>query len=197
MSRVVHHRIWGLDSESAAAVQERLARLVQGRAWRSEPPWLASDSSTSLFEMEYFRHLRVAEGTDVSAGGFLKTAGDEIDVLVLTLFLRDVSVAPGIKVSIRDDDNPIAKLRRLELHGGLLADGRTLEQTLARRPVVKKVMGQAILFYPPTYKLHEEAPDPHGQWGYALCGLRAFAPTLLEAEEEALKILRGLRHLGR
>jgi hypothetical protein len=68
---------------------------------------------------------------------------------------------------------------------------------LARRPIIKKVQGQAILFYPPSFRLHSQAPPGSGQWGYALCGLRAFAPSLLEAEQEALKILRGLRRLGR
>jgi hypothetical protein len=66
----------------------------------------------------------------------------------------------------------------------------------ARRPVIKKVMGQAIMFYPPSHRLNTMTPSGPEEWGYGMQGLRAFAPTLLEAEREALKILRGWRRLG-
>jgi len=61
--------------------------------------------------------------------------------------------------------------------------------------VIKKVQGERILFYPPTFRLHSQSP-PSPEWAYALFGIRAYAPTLLEAEQEALKILRGFGHLG-
>jgi hypothetical protein len=147
--------------------------------------------------MEYLRHVREAEGSDVSIAGFLKTGGDETDVLVLTLFLRDLSAEYGIRVVLRDEDNPLAKLRHLEFRHGRLPSGNALEEMLARRPVIKKVDGQGIMFYPPAHRLNTQAPARPSQWGYALCGLRAYAPTLLEAEREALKILRAMRHLGR
>src|SRR2546425_847541 len=51
------------------------------------------------------------------------------------------------------------------------------------------------LFEMETFRLHSQSP-PSPEWAYALCGIRAYAPTLLEAEQEALKILRGLGHLG-
>ena len=57
------------------------------------------------------------------------------------------------------------------------------------------VEGERIFFYPPTFRLHSMGP-PSPEWAYALCGIRAYAPTLLEAEQEALKILRGFGHLG-
>ena len=158
---------------------------------------MASDSSSGLFEMEYLRHVRESEGADISGAGFLKTGGDETDVLVLTLFLRDLSAEYGLRTALRDEDNPLAKLRYLEFRGGRLPSGNALEEMLARRPVIKKVEGQAILFYPPAHRLNHQAPARPAQWGYALCGLRAYAPTLLEAEREALKILRAMRHLGR
>jgi hypothetical protein len=147
--------------------------------------------------MEYFRHLRDAEGADVSAGGFLKMAGDETDALILAVFLRDVSAEYGVRSVLRDEDHPIAKLRYLEFRKGRLPSGSTLEDVLAKRPLIKKVMGQAITFYPPSFRSHSQAPAGPAHWGYSLCGLRANAPSLLEAEQEALKILRGLRHLGR
>jgi hypothetical protein len=145
--------------------------------------------------MEYFRHLKNEESADLSAAGFVKMAGDETDALIITVFMRDLSAEHGIQTAIRDDDHPLAKLRRLEFEAGRLPNGQSLEEVLAKRPVIKKVQGERILFYPPTFRLHSQGP-PSPEWAYALCGIRAYAPTLLEAEQEALKILRGFGHLG-
>ena len=147
--------------------------------------------------MEFLRHVREAEGTDVSAAGFLKSGGDETDVLVLMLFLRDLSSEFGLRITLRDEDNPFTKLRYLEFRYGALPSGNSLEELLARRAVIKKVDGQSIQFYPPAHRLSALPASRPEQWGYALFGLRAYAPTLLEAESEALKILRALGHLGR
>jgi hypothetical protein len=197
VARVVHHRLHGLPPERLERVHSQFERLAATRAWRGDQPWAASDRSQGLFEMEYLRHVRESEGDDVSTAGFLKTGGDETDVLVLTLFLRDLSAEYGLRVVLRDEDNPLAKLRYLEFGRGRLPSGNSLEEMLTRRPVIKKVEGQAIMFYPPAHRLNAHAPARPAQWGYALCGLRAYAPTLLEAEREALKILRAMRHLGR
>jgi hypothetical protein len=197
VARILHHRVHRLPEERLDQVLQQVRDLAGARSWRGESPWMASDRSTGLLEMEYLRHLRLEEGEDISAAGFLKTGGDETDVLVLTLFLRDLSTQCGLRVTLRDEDNPLAKLRYLEFRGGRLPSGNSLEEMLARRPVIKKVEGQAIMFYPPAHRLHNHAPAREEQWGYALYGLRAYAPTLLEAESEALKILRALRHLGR
>lgn len=197
MARVVHHRIHGLPPERLERVQSQFEHLASKRVWRGDLPWIATDLSGGLFEMEYLRHTRESEGADISAAGFVKTGGDETDVLVFTLFLRDLSAEYGVRVVLRDDDNPLAKLRRLEFRRGRLPSGNSLEEMLARRPVIKKVEGQAIMFYPPAHRLNTQAPARPAQWGYALCGLRAYAPTLLEAEREALKILRAMRRLGR
>jgi hypothetical protein len=197
VARVVHHRLHGLPAERLDRVQTQFERLSATRSWRGDQPWVASDRSSGLFEMEYLRHVREAEGAAVSAAGFLKTGGDETDVLVLTLFLRDLSAEYGLRVVLRDEDNPLAKLRYLEFQRGRLPSGNSLEEMLTRRPVIKKVEGEAIMFYPPAHRLNAHAPARPAQWGYALCGLRAYAPTLLEAEREALKILRAMRRLGR
>ena len=53
---------------------------------------------------------------------------------------------------------------------------RTLEDVLAKRPVIKKVEGERIFFYPPTFRLHSMSP-PSPEWAYALYGIRAYAPT--------------------
>jgi hypothetical protein len=145
--------------------------------------------------MEFFRHLTVDDRADVSAAGFVKMAGDETDALIITIFMRDLSAEYGVRVSMKDEDHPLAKLRRLEFERGRLPTGQALEDVLAKRPVIKKVEGERILFYPPAFRLHSQGP-PSPEWAYALCGIRAYAPTLLEAEQEALKILKGFGHLA-
>jgi hypothetical protein len=197
VARVLHHRVHGLPDDRVERLHHQFEQLARSRPWRGDAPWLASDRSTALFETEYLRHVREAEGDQVTAAGFLRTAGDETDALVLMLFLRDVSAEYGVRTVWRDEDNPLAKLRYLEFRRGRLPSGNSLEELLSRRAVIKKVDGQPIMFYPPAHRLNRQAPARPAQWGYALCGLRAYAPTLLEAEREALKILRAMRHLGR
>lgn len=195
MPRVIHHRIHGLPDERLERLESQVEALASAREWRSEPAWLATARSRGLFESEYFRHLVEAEGRDVDAAGFLKMRGDETDALILLFFLRDISAEYGIRVVWRDDENPLLKLRFLEFRRGLLPTGQTLEDHFSKRPVIKKVGGQSIQFYPPGYRVHVRGAASD-RWAYSLQGLRAYAPSLLEAEREALKILRGLRHLG-
>ena len=195
MPRVLHYRLHGLPEHRLERVHEEFEALSSARSWRCAAPWVASSQSRGLFEMEFFRHLRNDEGSGLSAAGFVKMAGDETDALIITIFTRDLSAEYGIRTSIRDEDHPLAKLRSLDFDRGRLPSGRTLEEVLAKRPVIKKVEGERIFFYPPTFRLHSQSP-PSPEWAYALCGIRAYAPTLLEAEQEALKILRGFGHLG-
>jgi hypothetical protein len=192
--RVVHYRLEGLPEQHLERVHAQFEALATARTWRCNPPWIASSYSRGLFEMEYFRHLRVEE-PNVAAAGFVKMAGDETDALIIAIFMRDLSAEYGITTSMRDEDHPLAKLRRLAFQTGRLPTGQALEEVLAKRPVIKKVEGERIFFYPPTFRLHSQGP-PSPEWAYALCGIRAYAPTLLEAEHEALKILRGFGHLG-
>jgi hypothetical protein len=195
MPRVLHYRLYGLPEHRLERVHEQFGRLADVRAWRCGQPWVASSLSRGLFEMEFFRHLRRDESKDLSAAGFAKMAGDETDALIITIFMRDLSAEYDMRTSIRDEDHPLAKLRRLDFDSGRLPSGQSLEDVLAKRPVIKKVEGERIFFYPPTFRLHSQGP-PSPEWAYALCGMRAYAPTLLEAEQEALKILRGFGHLG-
>ncbi|MDQ6692485.1 MAG: hypothetical protein M3Z13_06930 [Candidatus Dormibacteraeota bacterium] len=195
MARVIHHRLHGLPPVHLDRVLMQVQALAEARQWRSEPVWMASGHSTSLFHSEYFRHLCEAHGSDVAAGGFLKMQGDETDALVLLFFLRDLSAEYGIRAVWTDEENALLKLRFMEFRRGLLPTGQTLEDHFAKRPVIKKVQDQSIHFYPPGFRVHMSA-SASDCWGYSLQGLRAFAPSLLEAEQEALKILRGLRHLG-
>jgi hypothetical protein len=195
MPRVLHYRLYGLAEHRLERVHEQFEALAAARTWRCGEPWIASSQSRGLFEMEYFRHLKYDEGKALSAAAFVKMAGDETDALIITIFMRDLSAEYGIRTSIRDEDHPLAKLRRLDFERGRLPSGQSLEDVLAKRPVIKKVEGERIFFYPPTFRLHSQSP-PSPEWAYALCGIRAYAPTLLEAEQEALKILRGFGHLG-
>ena len=192
--RVLHYRLTNLPEPRLERVHAQFEALAGSRSWRSDPPWVASSSSRGFFEMEYFRHLQNHE-PEVSAAGFVKMAGDETDALMIAIFMRDLSAEYGIHTSVRDEDHPLAKLRRLEFESGRLPNGQALEDVLAKRPVIKKVLGERIFFYPPTFRVHSQAP-PSPEWAYSLCGIRAYAPTLMEAEQEALKILRGLGHLG-
>jgi hypothetical protein len=195
VARVLHYRLYGLPEHRVESIHEEFDLLAGARAWRCGQPWIASSQSRRLFEMEYFRHLKNEEGRALSAAGFVKMAGDETDALIITIFMRDLSAKYGIRTSIRDEDHPLAKLRYLDFESGPLPSGQSLEDVLAKRPVIKKVEGERIFFYPPTFRLHSMSP-PSPEWAYALCGMRAYAPTLLEAEQEALKILRGFGHLG-
>jgi hypothetical protein len=192
--RILHYRLTGLPELRLERLHEQFEALAAARTWRCDTPWIASPNSRGLFEMEYFRHLRNDE-PDVSAAGFVKMAGDETDALMIAIFMRDLSAEYGITTVLKDEDHPLAKLRRLEFQSGRLPSGQALEEVLAKRPVIKKVQGERIFFYPPTFRLHSQAP-PSPEWAYSLCGIRAYAPTLMEAEQEALKILRGLGHLG-
>jgi len=195
VQRVLHFRVYGLPEHRLERLHEQFDALAGARSWRCDRPWIASSYSGGLFEMEYFRHLQNEEGSQVIAAGFVKMAADETDALIITIFLRDISAEYGIRVLLMDEDHPLSKLRRLEFVKGRLPTGLSLEEVLAKRPVIKKVAGERILFYPPTFRLHSQSP-PSPEWAYALYGIRAYAPTLLEAEQEALKILRGFGHLG-
>lgn len=195
MQRVIHYRVHGLPDHRLERLHEQFDELAEARTWRCDRPWVASSYSRDLFSMEYFRHVRTESEPDLTAAGFVKMAGDETDALIITIFLRDLSAEYGVRFTLRDEDHPLAKLRSLDFRRGRLPTGQTLEDVLAKRPVVKKVEGERILFYPPAFRLHSQGP-PSPEWAYALYGIRAYAPTLMEAEQEALKILRGFGHLG-
>src|SRR2546425_6788431 len=136
MGRVVHVRIHGVDASRAAELRDGFEALVASREWRGERPWLADAASPDLFAMEYFRHAAAAaiwEAPDapaLSAAGFARLGGDETDALALLFALRELSEQMGIVAVLRDPDNPIAKLRVIELRDGRLPDGAPLEAVL-------------------------------------------------------------------
>src|SRR5260370_38490800 len=108
--------------------------------------------------MEFFRHLKLEDVVNTSAAGFVKMAGDETDALILAIFMRDLSAEYGIKTTLKDDDHPLAKLRRLEFDHARLPNGQPLEEILAKRPGIKKVQGDPILSYPPPSRHNSHRP---------------------------------------
>ncbi len=197
MKRVLFYHIYGVDGGALEDLHADADRFAGARDWRGERFWLASPLSKDLFSMEYFRHARNAEGSSLTAAGFRQHGGDETDALAILFFLEHVSLAFQARVSLKDDDNPIAKLRYVEFRGGLLPSGSPLDAVLAARPVIKRLEGAAITFYPPTFRPHSfYRQQQPGWWGFSLAGMRDFAPSFLEAEAEAMRIYRGFRHLG-
>ena len=178
MQRVLHYRIYGLPEHRLERLHEQFDALARARTLALRP--------TLDRELLLARSVRDgvlpprarSEGGDLIAAGFVKMAGDETDALIITIFLRDLSAEYGIRACSEDEDHPLAKLRMPRLRQRPAADrALTLEDVLAKRPVIKKVEGERILFYPPTFRLHSQSP-PSPEWAYALYGIRAYAPTL-------------------
>ena len=207
MGRVAHLRIHGLDPSDADRLQERLEDLAAARDWRGDRPWLAGLWSRGLFESEYFRHARTAMARErgdlglLDAAGFVRMRGDETDALALLFMARDLSEHFHCTVLLRDPDNPIAKLREVELSRGALPDGDPLEAILVARPIYKRLPGAVIEMYPPralgsAFGTIEGADLRRRDWAFLVHGMRDSRPGFLEAEAEAMRIYRGLRGLA-
>jgi len=207
MGRVIHIRLHGLDPSERGALKSRFLQLAGSREWRDQPPWLADANSSSLFEQLYFAQAvkhdsrERSEAGALSAAGFVRVAGDETDALAVVFMLRDLSERFAVRAVIRDPDNPIAKLRRIELHAGRLPDGRALEMILVRRPIYKRLRGgQRIEMYPPralgsAFGTLEGIDSERRSWSFLVHGMRDSRPSFFEAEAEAMRIWRGLRFL--
>ncbi len=207
MGRVIHLRILGLDPGDREALLGRFEELARTRDWRGDRPWLADAAATDLFQQLFFDDARTAAadggaGSEpLSAAGFVRLNRDETDALALLFILRDLSERFGAHVQVRDPDNPIAKLRHIDLHGGLLPDGAQLEAVLVARPIFKRLPGAVIEMYPPralgsAFGTVEATDERRRNWSFLVHGMRATAPTFLEAEAEAMRIYRGLRFLS-
>ncbi|MFN2450790.1 MAG: hypothetical protein ABR541_00370 [Candidatus Dormibacteria bacterium] len=205
MARVMHLRLYGARTADRDALQARLATLRDGRSWRSDAPWLADARSTDLFGMEYFRHAtaaaRLERRDQLSAAGFVRLRGDECDALAVLFACRDLSERFGLAVTLHDPDNPIAKLRLVELDGGLLPDDAPLEAILVARPIYKRLPGAVVEMYPPralgsAFGTVEGRDQQRRDWAFLVHGMRGSATGFFEAEAEAMRIYRGVRHLG-
>ena len=205
MGRVVHTRLYGLHPSSREWLHARFHRLVASRDWRDQRPWLADSHSAGLFEQLYYQDAASHEAEHgrqrLSAAGFMRVAGDETDALALVFMMRELSERFAIDAVIRDPDNPIAKLRRIELSRGRLGDGAALESILVRRPIFKRMRGGGrIEMYPPralgsAFGTVEGSDPERRAWSFLVHGMRDSRPSFLEAEAEAMRIWRGLRFL--
>src|SRR3984957_20764991 len=156
MARVIHVRLHDVAAEDRGALPERCTELVAYREWRDQVPWLADAYTTDLFGQLFFEQVIAEdirehpEGSDLAAAAFIRVAGDETDALALVFVLRDLSERFSCCVGIRDPDNPIAKLRIVDLVNGRLADPRALESILVPRPIFKRIRdGHQLGKYPP------------------------------------------------
>ena len=206
MGRVIHVRIHGLPPHQHQALGARFEELVSTREWRGDRPWLADAGSRDLFASLFFDDARRAaeqeapEEGELSAAGFVRLHRDETDALALLFILREVSERFGVRVRLSDPDNPIAKLRRIDLDRGLLPGGAQLEAVLVARPIYKRLPGAVIEMYPPralgsAFGTVEGTDERRRIWSFLVHGMRDSAPTFLEAEAEAMRIYRGLRFL--
>jgi hypothetical protein len=76
-----------------------------------------------------------------------------------------------------------------------------LEAVLVARPIFKRLPGAVIEMYPPralgsAFGTVEATDERRRNWSFLVHGMRATAPTFLEAEAEAMRIYRGLRFLS-
>jgi hypothetical protein len=207
MGRVIHIRIHGLEPTQHEALRRRFDDLAATRDWRGDRPWLADAQTADLFESLFFDDARRAAERDaaelgpLSAAGFVRLKGDETDALALLFILRDLSERHDAHLQLRDPDNPIAKLRHIDLDRGRLPDGAQLEAVLVARPIYKRLPGAVIEMYPPralgsAFGTVEATDEQRRNWSFLVHGMRATAPTFLEAEAEAMRIYRGLRFLS-
>jgi hypothetical protein len=205
VARFIHCRIYGLHPDKRLWLHARFHDMAHSRDWRDQRPWLADGESLDVFKQLYFAEAgdqaKGDAGEQPSAATFLRIAGDETDALALVFMMRELSERFGVRVAIRDPDNPIAKLRTVNLDAGRLPDGKPLEAIMVRRPIFKRLHGgQRIEMYPPQAlvsafgRVEGDNREPRS-WSFRIHGMRDSRPSFLEAEAEAMRIWRGLRFL--
>jgi hypothetical protein len=205
MSRVIQLRVRSLAEDVREAMQQRFGELVAGREWRDGTPWLADHRSRDLLPQLFFHQAQVearsvADERPLSAATYVRIAGDEADALALAFIARDLSERFSSEVELRDPDNPIAKLRRIELLDGRLANGKQLETILVRRAIYRRMPdGSRMEMIPPHGRRsafgQTVGDDSERSWSFIVHDIRIVEPTFLDAEAEAMRIFRGLRAL--
>ncbi len=204
MSRVIQLRVRGLAPDARDALQARFAALVSGREWREGVPWLADAASRDILSLLFFdqaqAEARSAGQQPPSAATFVRIAGDEADALALTFIARDLSERFGVVVNLRDPDNPIAKLRHVELTSGRLHNGAALESILVQRAIFRRMPdGSRMEMIPPRARGsafgRAVGDDNELSWSFVVHDIRIVDSSFLGAEAEAMRIFRGFRAL--
>ncbi len=207
MSRVIHLRVRGLDEAARDAMQARFSELASGREWRDGTPWLAYQGSRDLLPQLFFDQVQAADSPQpdhapLSAATFVRIAGDEADALALAFIARDISERFGVEVEVRDPDNPIAKLRRVELVDGRLRGGKPLESILVRRAIYRRMPDGSRMEMIPPHGRGSAFGDPVAEserpstWTFIVHDIRIVEGSFLDAEAEAMRIFRGFRSLS-
>jgi hypothetical protein len=205
MSRVIQLRIRGLGPGARDSVQDRFNTLASGREWRDGTPWLADHHSRDLLPQLFFDQAKAQarladDDRPLSAATFVRIAGDEADALALAFIARDISDRFSVEVELRDADNPIAKLRQIELVDGRLRNGHPLESILVRRAIYRRMPdGSRMEMIPPHGRGsafgRPVGGDAERSWSFIVHDIRIVDPSFLDAEAEAMRIFRGFRAL--
>ena len=205
MSRVIHVRMRGIAAHDHDAVHARFDELVSGREWRDGTPWLAGARSGGLLAQLFFDQALAEERETprprtLDAATFVRIAGDEADALALVFIARDLSERFELDVELRDPDNPIAKLRHVELVAGRLRGGRALESILVRRAIYRRMPdGSRMEMIPPRRRgsaFGVAVGEERGAaWSFIVHDIRVVDASFLDAEAEAMRIFRGFRAL--
>lgn len=206
MARIIQVRVWNVRPDMADRVQHRFSELVEGREWRDGTPWLADAASRDLLAQLFFDQAlqqarRSKDDRPLCAATFVRIAGDEADALALTFIARDISAELDVDIEVSDPDNPIAKLRRVELVRGRLRNGAPLESILVRRAIFRRMPdGSRMEMIPPRPPGSAFGPAlgddlRGGGWSFIVHDIRIVEPTFLGAEAEAMRIFRGLQAL--
>ncbi len=205
MSRTIHLRVRGADASARDDLHGRFAALVAGRDWRGGTPWLADRHSVDVLAQLFFDRALAearadADDRSLSAAAFVRIAGDEADALALAFIARDISDRFGVEVELSDPDNPIAKLRHVELRDGRLRDGRPMESILVRRVIYRRMPDGSRMEMIPPHGRGSAFGQPVGgdvapSWSFIVHDIRVVDDSFLDAEAEAMRIFRGFSAL--
>jgi hypothetical protein len=205
MSRVIQLRIRGLAPALHDSVQRRFTEMAASREWRDGTPWLADHGSRDLLPQLFFDQAqaqsRLADDHQpLSAATFVRIAGDEADALALAFIAREISERFSAEVELSDAENPIAKLRQIELVDGLLRNGDPLESILVRRAIYRRMPDGSRMEMIPPHGRGSAFGTPVGadaerSWSFIVHDIRIADTSFLDAEAEAMRIFRGFRAL--
>jgi hypothetical protein len=204
MSRTIQVRIFGVGSDDRDAVIERFSELTGDRGWSFEQPWLGEDRSRDLFAKLFFDHVaeiaaKEPSDTPLSAAGFITIHHDEYDALALSFIMEAISREFQVRTIMSDPDNPLQKLREIELVNGTLLDGSSVESKMVSRPVFKSLPHARLSILAPQAResAYATKDERATRWMYWVGEVSGDADSFLEAEREAMRTYRAFSRLQR